>query len=229
MGIPIYGFSLEKVPEFTEFTKKEEMWGPLGYSLHPNEFTYINGTSVKSVDATDPEALTDAEIRLRHQVTVLASMLREHIPGFERAYVRWTPDSAGIRLTRIIECEHDLSLEEIVQGARFEDEVFLYGFHDCAPRIMIEYGKWYGFPYRAMIPKGLEGLFVVGRCLTKTWEAHMSTRNTVSCMAQGQAAGTAAALSCRDRVSPRQLEIEKLRNTLRSQEVFLGDEERSTT
>jgi len=148
-------------------------------------------------------------------------MFIKYIPGFENAYVSRTPDTVGIRLTRIVRCEHVLSLEEIVDGTRFDDEVFLYGFHDCAPRITIKDGKWYGFPYRAMLPVHVDGLLVAGRCVTREWEAHMSTRNTVSCMAQGQAAGTAAALAAKAGVLPRNLDVQLLRRTLRDQGVFL--------
>lgn len=215
------GFDLKKLPEFTEYMTETGIWGPLGYSIHEGEFTYINGTSVRNVDAADTEELTRAEIKLRLQVATLARMLIEHVPGFENAYVSRTPDKIGVRLTRIVQCDHVLSLEEIVNGTRFEDEVFLYGFHDCAPRITIKDGKWYGFPYRAMLPKGVDGLLVAGRCVTREWEAHMSTRNTVSCMAQGQAAGTAAALAAKDGVNPRQVNVKKLQQLLREQGVFL--------
>lgn len=215
------GFDLKKVPEFTQFMEENGIWGPLGYSLHEGEFTYINGTCVKSVDATDTEALSRAEVALRLQVARLAEMLIAHIPGFEHAYLSHTPEKVGVRLTRIVQCEHVLTLEEIVSGTRFEDEVFLYGFHDCAPRITIRDGKWYGFPYRALVPVQIDGLLVAGRCVTREWEAHMSTRNTVSCMAQGQAAGTAAALCAREGCVPRALDTNLLRDTLRSQDVFL--------
>ena len=72
-----------------------------------------------------------------------------------------------------------------------------------------------------MVPKKIEGLLVAGRCVTSTWEAHMSTRNTVSCMAQGQAAGTAAAISAREKVLPRNVDISVLQDTLRKQGVVL--------
>ena len=216
------GFELKKIPEFTEFMEKTGMWGPLGFSLHEREFTYINSAALPDVDAPNTEEYSKAEITLRHQVMKLAGMLKQHIPGFEDAYVSWTPASIGVRLTRIVECEYDLSLEEIVSGKRFEDEVYLYGFHDCAPRITIREGGYYGVPYRALIPKRVEGLLVAGRCITGTWEAHMSTRNTVSCMAQGQAAGTAAALCVKENILPRYLNTEELREVLREQGVYLG-------
>lgn len=215
------GFHLKEVPEFTEFMEKNGMWGPLGFSYRRNNFTYINSANLKSVDATDTRALSKAEITLRHQIMTLAKMLKKYIPGFENSYVNWTPNSAGVRLTRIIDCEYDLSVEEITQGKCFEDQVFLYGFHDCAPRITIRDGGYYGFPFRAMVPKKIEGILVAGRCVTSTWEAHMSTRNTVSCMAQGQAAGTAAAISVRDNILPRNVEISRLQKTLREQGVVL--------
>ncbi|MBQ8655241.1 MAG: FAD-dependent oxidoreductase [Clostridia bacterium] len=215
------GFDLKKLPEFTRYMTENGIWGPLGYSIHEGEFTYINGTSVRNVDATDTQALTDAEIRLRLQVATFSQMLIDHVPGFGNAYVSRTPDTVGVRFTRAVKCDHVLSLEEIVNGARFEDEVFLYGFHDSAPRITIRDGKWYGFPYRAMLPCGVEGLLVAGRSLTPDYEAHMSTRNTVSCLAQGQAAGTAAALAAQDQLPPRNVDVQKLRALLREQGVFL--------
>jgi len=216
------GFELKKIPLFKEYMEPLGIWGPLGASLHENNYHYINGTSLSSVDATDTETLSKAEIALRKQVMTLSKMLKEHIPGFEKAYLSWTPVGVGVRYTRVIECEHDMSLDEIVNCARFDDEVMLYGFHDSAPRIMIKNGGWYGIPYRAFLPRGVEGLLVAGRLITSTFEAHMSTRNTVSCMAQGQAVGTAAALAAKAGVSPRQLHTAKLRDTLAKQNVFLG-------
>ena len=86
---------------------------------------------------------------------------------------------------------------------------------------MIKDGGYYGLPYRALLPVKVDGLLVAGRLITSEWDAHMSTRNTASCMAQGQAVGTAAALCAREGVVPRQLDTELLRTELRKQGVFL--------
>ena len=216
------GFDLKKIPLFKEYMEPRGIWGPLGASIHENNYTYINGTNIPNVDATDTVALSEAEIELRNQVMTLSKMMKENLPGFEKAYLSWTPVSVGVRYTRVIDCEHDMSLDEIVNCQRFPDEVMLYGFHDSAPRIMIKDGGYYGIPYRAFIPKGVEGLLVAGRLITSTWEAHMSTRNTASCMAQGQAVGTAAALAAKAGVNPREVDITLLRDTLKQQNVFLG-------
>jgi hypothetical protein len=202
---------------------KNGMWGPLGVAMFENNYTYINSANLPNIDAADTLALSDAELKLRKQVATLSAMLKKHIPGFEKAYLNWTPAlGAGVRMTRIIECGHDMTVDEIVNCARFDDEVMLYGFHDSAPKIMIKDAGWYGIPYRAFLPNGVENLLVAGRLITSTWEAHMSTRNTVSCMAQGQAVGTAAALAAKAGVAPRALDTNALRATLREQGVFLG-------
>ncbi len=217
------GFDLRKDERFRPFMEKSGMWGPLGFSYHDNNFTYINSANKKSVDATDVVACTKAEIELRHQVMELSRMLVKYIPGFEKAYVYWTPNALGVRYTRVIRCEYDLTVEEIVNGTRYDDEVFLYGFHDCAPRIMIKDAKYFGMPYRALLPVKVENLLVAGRLITSTWEAHMSTRNTVSCMAQGEAVGTAAALCAREGVTPRQLDRALLHKTLADHGVYFGE------
>ena len=70
--------------------------------------------------------------------------------------------------------------------------------------------------------KSVDGLLVAGRMITSDWDAHMSTRNTVSCMVQGQAAGTAAALAAADGTTVRTVDVPKLQRTLREQGVFFG-------
>ncbi len=217
------GFELKKIPIFKEFMDKTGMWGPLGISRYEGDYSYINSASLAAIDATDTVTLSKAEITLRKQAMTLARMLKEHIPGFEKAFVYWTPVSIGVRYTRCVECGHDMTLDEIVNCARFDDEVMLYGFHDMAPRVMIKDAGYYGIPYRALLPNNVEGLLVAGRMITSEFQAHMSTRNTVSCMAQGEAVGAAAALSARQNVAPRDLDVQLLRKALRDQGVFLGD------
>lgn len=217
------GFDLKKDARFKDFMEERGMWGPLGFSYHANNFTYINSANKRSVDATDVVACTKAEIELRHQVMELSRMLVQYIPGFENAYLYWTPCALGVRYTRVIRCEYDISVEEIVNGTRYDDEVFLYGFHDCAPRIMIKDAKCFGLPYRALLPVKVDNLLVAGRLITSSWEAHMSTRNTVSCMAQGEAVGTAAALCAAEGVTPRALDRALLHKTLADHGVYFGE------
>jgi len=65
--------------------------------------------------------------------------------------------------------------------------------------------------------------------ISKDWVVFQTTRNTVSSMEQGQAAGTAAALSVQHDTTPRELDTELLRETLRQDGVKVDCPELSQT
>jgi hypothetical protein len=75
---------------------------------------------------------------------------------------------------------------------------------------------WYDIPYRCLTPKGVDNLLVSGRCISATHEAMAGARVMGTCMAIGQAAGTAAALSVLENVPPRKVDVEALRRMLRA-------------
>jgi len=67
----------------------------------------------------------------------------------------------------------------------------------------------------------IKNLLVSGKCVSVSHEALGWTKNMPCCMATGQAAGTAAALSKKDKVVPRRLDALKLQKTLKEQGVIL--------
>lgn len=163
-------------------------------TLHDNYFMFIKLNYMMPKSPTDRDALADAEYELRRRQQEALKLLKSVIPGSENAFIARTSPAITIRRARCIACEYDLTNEEILNGTHFEDDVMAYGFHDYAPRFQVKNGSTYGIPFRAILPKKLENLLCIGMMITSDHNAHMSTRNTVSCMAQGQAAGTAAAL-----------------------------------
>ena len=73
---------------------------------------------------------------------------------------------------------------------------------------------WYDIPYRCLVPQGADNLLVAGRCISGTFEAQASFRVMGTCMAMGQAAGTAAAM-CIDRdIACPTLDTDELRKVL---------------
>jgi hypothetical protein len=75
---------------------------------------------------------------------------------------------------------------------------------------------WYDIPYRCLTPKRIHNLLVSGRCISATHQAMAGARVMGTCMAVGQAAGTAAALAMRDETLPRDVDVDELRRALRS-------------
>lgn len=215
------GMNLRGSDKLREAVQELGIWGPVTVSHHKGELTYINCTSARGLNAIDRDDLTQAEIRLRTQIADVVSLLQNNVPGFEDAFLSRTSPFVCVRRTRVVVCEYDITLADIVEGRGFEDEIARYGFHDMAPRYIVDRGGSYGIPYRALLPKKIDNLLVAGRMITSTYEAHMSTRNSVCCMAQGHAAGTAAAMAALRGIAPRDIPLGELQDMLESQDVYL--------
>lgn len=221
-GIARLCFQIDKAPQFQEFIRQHPgLNRPKMVCLYENDAMYVNVNGI-AADPLDMEDVTRAEIGLRKQIDTIIRFFRENVPGFERCHLSWTADGMCVRKSRIVECGYDLTPQEIENGARFDDEVALFGYHDSTPRIIIKDAGYYGIPYRALLPKGVENLLVAGRLITTEYSAHNSTRNTVACMAEGQAVGTAAALCVRHGVRPSEIDVQLVRGQLRKDGAFLG-------
>ena len=72
----------------------------------------------------------------------------------------------------------------------------------------------FSIPYRALIPKGIEGLLVSGRCVSADVPSFGALRLMVGCATTGQAAGAAAALSIKENVGVRDVNISELQRIL---------------
>lgn len=193
-------------------------------SLHEGEATYINNSKAVNIDATIVETYSQAELVMRSRIMKMAQALRKEVPGFENGYINWASIQLGVRASWITKCDYMLTQQEISNAVRFEDEIGLYGFHDYAPQnkeMFTVAPGFYGLPYRMLLPVGAENLFMTGRSVTFDIMAHMSTRNTVSCMVMGQGAGTAAALCALRAISSRELEYSELKAALIKGEVIL--------
>ncbi len=162
-----------------------------------------------------------AELEIRERMARAAELFRQHVPGCEKAFMARTSPSLCIRRGRLITCDYDITHEDVIEGRHFNDDIMSYGFHDNAPRLQIKDGGTYGIPYKALCVKGIENLLVSGMMITADHRAHMSTRNTVCCMGQGQAAGTAAAMCAAKRLGTRDLKYKDLRVALIKNDVYL--------
>ncbi len=189
----------------------------------------VNCTRVQGLDGTNVEDLTRAEEEGRKQVLMMAEFLKRDVPGFARASVSAVGTQIGIRETRRIVGLYSLTKEDVVAGRKFEDAIARSGYpidiHDPSGKGVT--ASWiagdgtYDIPYRCLVPQGSRNLLAAGRCISTTHEALATTRLTPSCMATGQAAGTAAALSALGGVTPAELNIARLREALIEEQAYL--------
>jgi hypothetical protein len=69
-------------------------------------------------------------------------------------------------------------------------------------------------PYRSLVPLRIDNLLVAGRCLSADFMAQAGCRLVLTCLNMGQAAGTAAAISIKQGVTPRKLDAQVLQAQL---------------
>jgi hypothetical protein len=189
---------------------------------------HANMTRVAGVDGTDPWELTRAEVEGRAQVEEYVGFLRARVPGYEDAFLLQTSSRIGVRESRRLVGEYVLTREDVLEARDFADGIARCGApiedHDEGGATRWEYiggrptGATYAIPWRCLLPVGVDGLAVAGRCLSATHDAHASVRSMGQCMAMGQAAGTAAALAGR---GLRTLAPERLRARLAADGVLL--------
>jgi hypothetical protein len=199
--------------------------GKIGMSMvtttvHDNYFMFIKLNFKMPVSPTNRDEVAKAELELRRRQYRAIELFREYIPGCEKAFITRTSPKLCIRRGRLITCDYDISLEDVIEARHFDDEVMVYGFHDSAPRYQVKDGGTYGLPYRALRVAGIENLLAAGMLITSDHRAHMSTRNTVCSMGQGQATGTAAALCAKDNCGTRELKYGDLREALVKGDVY---------
>jgi hypothetical protein len=189
-------------------------------TVHDNYFMFIKINFKMPFSPTNRDEVAKAELELRKRQARAIELFREYIPGCEKAFIARTSPKLCIRRGRLITCDYDISHEDVIEGRHFDDDVLTYGFHDSAPRYQIKDGGTYGIPYRAVRVAGVQNLLAAGMLITSDRRAHMSTRNTVSCMGQGQATGTAAALCAAKNCGTRELRYRDLRKALVNDGVY---------
>lgn len=81
---------------------------------------------------------------------------------------------------------------------------------------------YYDIPYRCLVPVKMDNLLVAGRCLSADFMAQSGCRLVLACLNMGEAAGTAAAISLKNNIVPRQVDRLELQTELLRNNCNLG-------
>jgi len=216
---------------FLDYCKRLSLEGELperlaAVRLHPTTHRgerQVNTTQVNGVDMTRVDHIFKADLELRQQIVTLLDFFHKHLPGYENCRVISSGTTTGVRETRRVMGDYVITAEEMAAGCRFEDVIvhraeFIVDIHNPEgsgqAEEHIQYCDPYDLPYRCFTPKGVEGLYTAGRCISGTHRAHASYRVMSICMAMGEAVGTAAAMCAEQNCTPRELDVKKLQNRL---------------
>jgi hypothetical protein len=190
----------------------------------------VNSTRVTKVLGTDVWDLSYAEWESRRQMRQIAAFLRRYVPGFEKAYAVQSGVNIGVRETRRILGDYQLTVDDILQARKFPDVIarstYPVDIHnpEGSGTLLkrLPPGEAYDIPLRCLLPRGIEGIMVAGRCISGTHEAHSSYRVMPVSMATGQAAGVSAALAVRGGKSLRAIPPSDVQAELVRQGANLG-------
>lgn len=191
---------------------------PMGFYMRSSidNVVWFNTTTPGSAVDIDDLARTEVEIREAMMKTIV--YFREYVPGFENAVVIDTAPQVGTRSSRMLQGEYVITREELHKGTSYEDTVVVaqppykkFNTSDALKEI----------PYRCFLPKEVKGLLVAGRCLSGDFGAIEMLRVIPTAMLMGQACGTAAAEAVAANVDVHDVDVKKVQDSLRAQDVYL--------
>jgi len=192
------------------------------------------GCAVRCRDTRDPIELANA-----HRDAYKA-MERDHALLHENGYMIYLAPRIGVREASRIVGEYVITENDIRDSVFPDDTIAVadYGLdiwnekrqqtkemggHDDEGTVDVfglETAR-YGIPYRALVPRGVDGLLVAGKCMSGTHIAQSSFRVQPIVASAGQAAGVAAALSAQRGPQPRRLDPQEVRRLLLTKEQHL--------
>jgi hypothetical protein len=182
-----------------------------------------------ALDATDPLALSAAEVEGRRQSLAAARFLAAQVPGCGNGRIVAFAPQIGIRESRRVQGLHVLEEAELRAATTFPDRIawgaYPIDVHPAkgAGLTFEEMGDdhAYAIPLRSLLPHGIDNAIVAGRGISATHRAHAATRVMPTVMAMGQAAGLAAAIAARGNAAPAACDIAALQAQLRQDGAVL--------
>jgi len=185
----------------------------------------VNSTRVTRVLGTDVWDLSYAEWASRRQMRQIGAFLKRYVPGFEKAYVVQSGVNIGVRETRRILGDYQITVDDILQAKKFPDVIarstYPVDIHnpEGSGTLLkrLPPGEAYDIPLRCLLPRDVEDVLVAGRCISGTHEAHSSYRVMPVSMATGQAAGVCAGLAVRLGKPPRAVPVSDVQSELTRQ------------
>ena len=196
-------------------------------TLVPNVL-HFNTTRVVKKNPTVPEEVTEAEVIARRQVYEVYDFMKKHADGLENSFLMMTAAEIGVRESRMIVGDYVLTEKDCKGCTKFEDAIAACNYDidihnpegSGTSHYFFAQGEYYTIPYRSLIPKNADNILVAGRCISSDHGAQASYRimPTVCCI--GEAAGTAVGLASKEGKSVREVDIQKLQQSLKKNQEF---------
>jgi hypothetical protein len=209
-----------------------------GFWKVSDQVGYLNGGHVFETNSVKCASLTQAMIVGRRLVQEYEAFYRKYIPGCENAELVATAALLGVRESRRIVGEYELTIDDYLARRQFPDQIGVFNkfvdihVHNTSKeeydRFLVEKdkmrlgeGEFFGIPYGILVAKGWQNLWVAGRCNSSDVQVHGSIRVQPACAMMGEAVGLAAVQSIRTGQPACDLDTRMLVETLRTRGAYL--------
>lgn len=178
-----------------------------------NDQCWVNTTQIRS--CMKIKDLTDNDRSVRLTINKFISYIKQ-FPGMENAYLLDLAPQTGTRGSRRINGEYTLGQNDLDNELTHDDTIFVvapFVYNTCPHPMEV--------PYRVTVPVDAENLLVTGRAFSSSALANDAANLVPHCACLGQAAGVAAAISLLNGTSVRDVDVKKLQDALKKQNVYL--------
>jgi hypothetical protein len=229
---------LEKAFEQDRFTVKDRLFStvPLSKSV-----TLLNAGQIFKTNHLNNKAMSEALMMGRKKFLEYWDFMRKDLPGFEDVELVTSASLMGVRESRKIVGEEELTKEDFYEKRQFPNQIGVYNrfmdihnydaseeewkrfeslFKDDS-KSQMGVGNYLGLPYGMIVAKGWKNLWMAGRCSSCDNMVLGMVRAQPCCAILGQAAGVAAVQAIKTGQEGCKLDTDELRNTLKKQGVYI--------
>jgi len=189
----------------------------VGGSVHGKGGVHVITNFHRDRNCASIKDLTECEMNTRVTIRELIAYMKEVCPvAFKDAYLYDIAPQTGVRCSYRLVGDYMMTPYDFAFATKFDDVIAWHStvcqINDCGP---VE------IPYRAILPKGVEGMLCPGRHLSADAVAIDWLNLIPQCIGTGQAAGIASAIAIKDGTTVRNVDIKKVQDILVSQDVPL--------
>lgn len=206
-------------------TKPGYMKLPIGEATPHPGVNWVNMGGEKDQNGVDLYTLSRLQQKYRLQIWEATQKIRS-TPGYEAVFLLETAPQLGVRMSRILQGEYTLTLDDSMTYRSFDDVIGVSGAWTAVQyngkRVATENRPLWQIPYRSLLPRKTQNLLVAGRCFSFEKKLVEDARIIGTCLVTGQAAGAAAAVMVQTETAAHDVDVTRVQKLLKAQNAFMG-------
>ncbi|MGG1555711.1 FAD-dependent oxidoreductase [Paenibacillus ferrarius] len=212
--VSVYGY--KEMSNYPAINKTRAKMRGLNMGRQNDNTVLINSLQIFGVDTFNPQSVKEAFDIGKQELPNVVDYMKKTFPEFATLELDGTAPELYVRETRHMQGEYRLSIVDVCTNADQWDRIGFGSYPVDIQRIsptdsgtVVCKPKQYAIPFRSLVPLKVDGLLVVGRAASYDTLPHGSARVIPTGMAEGEAAGAAAAQAKQENKSFRELSASK--------------------